>query len=102
MPPDLAATQIVQTIFTSIVVLVLGWPFARSIARRLERRGGDAANPEALRAVEERLARIESSVEAIAVEVERVTEGQRFATRLLSEQATNRATAARLPRSVNE
>jgi hypothetical protein len=35
---------------------------------------------------DERLARIESAVEAIAIEVERISEGQRFTTRLLTEQ----------------
>jgi hypothetical protein len=33
-----------------------------------------------------RLARLESAVEAIAIEVERISEGQRFTTRLLTEQ----------------
>ena len=33
-----------------------------------------------------RLARLESAVESIAIEVERISEGQRFTTRLLSEQ----------------
>jgi len=36
---------------------------------------------------EARLARIEQAVEAIAIEVERISEGQRFTTRLLSEQS---------------
>jgi hypothetical protein len=34
-----------------------------------------------------RLARLEIAVESIAVEVERISEGQRFTTRLLNEQA---------------
>ena len=34
---------------------------------------------------DERIARIEASVEAIAIEVERISEGQRFTTRLLTE-----------------
>lgn len=34
-----------------------------------------------------RLARIEQSVDAIALEVERISEGQRFTTKLLSENA---------------
>jgi hypothetical protein len=34
-----------------------------------------------------RLARIEQSVDAIALEVERISEGQRFTTRLLSENS---------------
>jgi hypothetical protein len=36
---------------------------------------------------EARLARIEQAVEAIALEVERISEGQRFTTKLLSEQS---------------
>lgn len=34
-----------------------------------------------------RLARLEQAVDAIALEIERISEGQRFTTRLLSEQA---------------
>ncbi len=36
----------------------------------------------------ERLARIEQAVDAIALEVERISEGQRFTTKLLAEQHT--------------
>ena len=36
---------------------------------------------------DERLARVEQAVEAIAIEIERVSEGQRFVTKLLSEKA---------------
>jgi hypothetical protein len=36
---------------------------------------------------EARLARIEQAVDAIALEVERISEGQRFTTKLLSEQS---------------
>jgi hypothetical protein len=36
---------------------------------------------------EARLARIEQAVDAIALEIERISEGQRFTTRLLSEQS---------------
>lgn len=36
---------------------------------------------------DERLARVEQAVEAIAIEVERISEGQRFVTKLLSERA---------------
>jgi hypothetical protein len=44
--------------------------------------------PKELTAIEERLSRIEQAVDAIAVETERVSEGQRFVTRLLAERAT--------------
>jgi len=42
---------------------------------------------------DERMTRLEQAVEAIALEVERISEGQRFTTKLLSE----RAAADRLP-----
>ena len=37
-----------------------------------------------------RLERIEQAVDAMAIEVERIAEGQRFVTRLMSEQAQER------------
>lgn len=42
---------------------------------------------------EDRMARLEQAVEAIALEVERISEGQRFTTKLLSD----RAAAERIP-----
>jgi hypothetical protein len=52
----------------------------RKEASKLER---DSTSPFA----EARLARIEQAVEAIALEVERISEGQRFTTKLLSENS---------------
>ena len=46
---------------------------------------GNASDKETLS--DARLARLEVAVESIAVEVERISEGQRFTTRLLNEQA---------------
>ena len=46
--------------------------------------------PSDLAAIENRLARIEQAVDAIAVEAERISEGQRFTTKLLSERAPTR------------
>lgn len=43
--------------------------------------------PERNLIMEDRLVRIEQAVEAIAVEMERIGEGQRFVTNLLSERA---------------
>jgi hypothetical protein len=48
--------------------------------KRLER---EAGSPLAA----DRLARLEQAVDAIALEIERISEGQRFTTRLLSEQS---------------
>jgi hypothetical protein len=41
-------------------------------------------------ALDARLARVELAVESIAIEVERVSEGQRFVTKLLSDRAPSR------------
>jgi hypothetical protein len=53
----------------------------------------DAAASKGLVVDEDRLARLEQAVEAIALEVERISEGQRFTTKLLAE----RGSADRLP-----
>lgn len=70
------------------------YPLARALAKRLE--GGAASATPSLQGVEDRLDRIERSVEAIALEVERVSEGQRFVTKLLAEKATSQLPPARL------
>jgi hypothetical protein len=63
-----------------------------SIARvASSRRRDTAALPDASTSrIEERLSRIEQAVDAIAVEVERVSEGQRFTTKLLSDRVAER------------
>jgi hypothetical protein len=43
---------------------------------------------------EDRLAHIEQSIDAIAVEVERISEGQRFTTKLLSDRARSTENSA--------
>lgn len=44
-----------------------------------------------------RLERLENAVDAIAIEMERVSEGQRFVTRLLSERRTERTPPSPIP-----
>ena len=46
-----------------------------------------AGDPAVSAAADARLSRLEQAVDAIAFEVERISEGQRFTTKLLSEQA---------------
>jgi len=83
--------MIVGIIFGSLGVVL--YPLARAMARRLE--GSAASAAPSLQGVEDRLDRIERSVEAIALEVERVSEGQRFVTKLLAEKATSQLPPAR-------
>ncbi len=69
---------------TMIVLLSLGIPFVRALARRWER---ESLQPRVPAEVNARLERIEQAVEAVAIEVERISEGQRFTTKLLSERS---------------
>jgi hypothetical protein len=66
-----------------IIVLAIGIPLVRALGKRWERESGAARIPAD---VGTRLERIEQAVEAIAVEVERISEGQRFTTKLLSDR----------------
>lgn len=67
----------------SVIGLLMLFPLVIARARRIWKQ---AAAPRGLPvAAEGRLERIEQAVDAIAVEVERVSEGQRFVTKLLSE-----------------
>ena len=61
--------------FITCVVIVIGWPISRALGRRFERRGAVTV-PDA--GVAEQLQRIEQGVEAMAIEVERISESQRF------------------------
>jgi hypothetical protein len=76
--------RLMGMILPAVVITILGFPFVRVIARRLDRRGESPVN---LHRIEERLGRLEAGVDAIAVEVERISEGQRFTTRLLAERS---------------
>ena len=67
----------------TIITLALGLPLVRAWVRAFEARHRREAIP-ASSEVTQRLATIESAVEAIAVEVERISENQRFTTRLLA------------------
>ena len=80
-PPEVVA--IVAIVFG--VLGSIGWPLARAFARRIE---SGRASPSAVPSdLGERLDRIERAVESIALEVERISEGQRFVTKLMSERA---------------
>lgn len=66
-------------------IVLIGFPIAIAIARNLWKRGTRSAVAALSPVSEQRLERLEQGVDAIAIEIERVAEGQRFVTRLLSE-----------------
>ncbi len=82
--------------FVSSAFVVVMLPFARAVARKMDR---DAGQPRIPADVSHRLERMEQAIDAIAVEVERISEGQRFVTKLLAERTEARP---ELPASATE
>lgn len=73
------------------------FPIAISIARNIWRRGPIPKAAAAEHESGQRLERMEQAMESIAIEIERVSEGQRFVTRLLGEQRNGLAVGAEPP-----
>jgi hypothetical protein len=75
----------VVTVSIFSIVFVL-FPLAIGVAKSMFRRANRPGPPPGVfTETAQRLERLESSVDAIALEVERISEGQRFVTKLLSE-----------------
>lgn len=68
--------------FASAIILAIGIPLARAYSRRMD---AEARNPRLPLEVTQRLERMEQTLDSVAIEIERISEGQRFTTRLLSE-----------------
>jgi hypothetical protein len=66
-----------------VIVLALGIPLVVAHIKRLGQRDGSRQDSLS----DDRLDRIEHAIDAMAVEVERIAEGQRFVTRLLADRA---------------
>lgn len=66
-------------LFLMIAVVAIGTPIARAFGRRIDRKGDSGALAPAST---EQLRRIEQAVEAMAIEVERISESQRFMAKL--------------------
>lgn len=77
-----------QTMALSVLgIIFIGFPLAIGLAKAMWRRSiKPGIPPQALTETAQRLERLEASVDAIAIEIERISEGQRFVTKLLSEK----------------
>jgi hypothetical protein len=69
--------------FLTVIVIVIGLPLVRAYTKRMER---NPMSTPGERERDERLARMETAIESMAVEIERISEGQRFVTKLLAER----------------
>jgi hypothetical protein len=68
--------------FATAVICAIGVPLARAYSRKMD---ADSRNPRIPSEVTSRLERMEQALDSVAIEVERISEGQRFTTKLLSE-----------------
>jgi hypothetical protein len=84
------------------ILFVLG-PLAGSLGRLMWRRSAKPATPPGWGDAAQRLERLEQAVDTIAVEMERVSEGQRFITKLMTQNGvpTAGASGGASPASVN-
>ncbi|HEX6535507.1 MAG TPA: hypothetical protein VF041_13005 [Gemmatimonadaceae bacterium] len=80
IPPQ--AVDIVIAFFVMIAVIAIGKPIARAYARRVERKPVPLLDS----GVAEQLQRIEQTVDSMAIEVERISEAQRYMAKLQTER----------------
>ncbi len=94
MPEEIVVLGIMSMLSGVAIIGLIAWTFVE----RAKLKSGTP--PKALAAMDARLERIEQAMDAIAVEVERISEGQRFTTKLLADrtaQDRDSATTALLP-----
>lgn len=82
IPP--AVEHVATSFFVMVGLIALGIPLIRMLSKRFER--GSQLPPPPSPEITTRLERIEQAVDAIAIEVERIAEAQRFAAKLMAEQ----------------
>lgn len=79
-------TTAIAMVFTMFVLA----PIAFTVARMLWKRANNPPVPRLDAETQERMRRLESAVDTVAIEVERISEGQRFMTKLLSDREKER------------
>ena len=88
--PPQGVFMIPIALFASIAFVIVGLPIARAFARRM-----DSRNAQAAVAPSTELRQLQTSIDTMAVEIERMSEHQRFLTRVLSEGSATGAAPAR-------
>ena len=85
-----------QAIAIAIVFGITGWMLKSWLSHQEKMKELSMTN-QRLDSSDERLVRVENAVESIAIEVERISEGQRYVTKLLNERAQPQLEAIRTP-----
>jgi hypothetical protein len=86
--PSQSVVELTGLFFVMTAAVLIFWPLTRAIARRINSGNVTQRVPAELSS---QLTQLTQAVDAIAVEVERISEGQRFTTRLLSAQRDPRS-----------
>jgi hypothetical protein len=83
IPPQ--AVDISVAFFLMIAFCVVGFPLARAFARRMDRKTDfkSVAGPD----LTPQIRQLQESVDAMAIEMERISEGQRFTAKLLADRS---------------
>jgi hypothetical protein len=79
------AYYLTKYIGIAVVLVIAGW-MLKTWLNHQERMKELSMTNQNLGSSDQRLARVEQAVEAIAIEIERVSEGQRYLTRLLGDR----------------
>jgi hypothetical protein len=95
MHPEL----VIPAVAVIVIVAIIAGSLHNLLKMYMQRGGGPGIPRADLKEIPERLARMEQSIDAIAIEVERLSEGQRFTTKLLSDQARG---VAQIPMPIRE
>ena len=82
IPPQVV--DISLAFFFTVAFIIVGWPLARAFARRIDRKSEimqvKGSN------IEPQLRQLQESIDAMAIEIERISEGQRFTSKLIAER----------------
>jgi hypothetical protein len=87
IPPQ--AVDMTIAFFVTVAICVVGLPLARAFGRRIDRKTEFKSVPGA--DLTPHIRQLQDSVDAMAIELERISEGQRFTAKLLAERSGGRA-----------
>lgn len=79
--------QISWAFAASAIAVFIGWPIARAVARYLDRRGRAVRADNVLEGqLQQRFDTMERNIDTVALEMERLSEAQRFTSKLLADR----------------
>ena len=91
MPFFLSPDQV--TGISIVFIIAVMFPMSIAAARRIWRKAPVGVSPSDVRDISAKLEGLQQAVDTVAIEVERVSEGQRFVTRLMTEGPADQAKA---------